>query len=287
MLTVFRYWLVHLRRQALGWGAALAGFGLMVVAFYGSFAAGQGQKMLDMIRAYPPEFLAFFGSDPASIVTPAGFLGMYGFSMLPPIFGIFGIIAGSGLLATDEEQGRLDLILAHPVSRAGLFWGRLVALVVAALVICAIGWLGFSVLLGGSSLGLSWAQMALPFVPLAAQIVVYGALALVLSLLLPARSAAAAVSGLVMVASYLLSSMARLVDGLEAIARLLPYAHYQGATAIYGLDAAPLLGLGVASLLMILLAWWRFERRDVRVVGEGEWHLLPSVHVGGRRAAAR
>ena len=160
MLTVFRYWFVHLRRQTLGWGLALAGFGLMIVAFYDRFAAGQGQKMLDMIQAYPPEFLAFFGSDPASIVTPAGFLGMYGFSMLPPIFGIFGIIAGSGLLATDEEQGRLDLILAHPVSRAGLFWGRLAALVVAALAICAIGWLGFSLLLGGSSLGLSWGQMA-------------------------------------------------------------------------------------------------------------------------------
>jgi ABC-2 type transport system permease protein len=69
------------------------------------------------------------------------------------------------------------------------------------------------------------------------------------------------------------------VDGLDAIARLLPYAHYQGAAAIYGLDAVPLLGLAAASLLMILLAWWRFERRDVRVVGEGEWHF--------RRAAAR
>ncbi len=273
MLTTLRYGFAGLRGQILGWGLSLAGFGLMIVAFYDNFAAGQGQAMLDMVKAYPPEFLAFFGSNPASIVTPEGFLGMYAFSMLPPIFGIFAILVGSGLLASDEERGRLDLILAHPVSRAGLFWGRVAAFVAATLAICALGWLGFSLLLGRSALGLSWGQMALPFVPLAVQLIVYGALALVLSMLLPSRSAAAAVAGLVMVGSYLLSSLARLEPSLQTAARLLPYEHYQAATAINGLDSAALLGLLLASGLMALLAWWRFEGRDVRVVGEGEWRL--------------
>lgn len=273
MFVTFRYAFGQLRRQVLGWGIGLAAFGLMIVAFYDSFAAGQGQKMLEMIESYPPEFLAFFGSNPASIVTPEGFLGMYGFSMLPPIFGIFAIIVGSGLLAADEEHGRLDLILAHPVSRAGLFWGRVLALVAGVLVICAVGWLGFSVLLGRSALGVSWGQMALPFAPLAVQMIVYGGSALVLSTVLPSRSAAAAVAGLIMVASYLLSSMGRIVDGLGNVARLLPYEHYQGSAALNGLDMAPLLGLLAAAAIMALLGWWRFERHDVRVVGEGEWRL--------------
>lgn len=273
MWTTLRYALAQLRGQILGWGLSLAGFGLMIVAFYDNFAAGQGQAMLDMIKAYPPEFLAFFGSNPANIVSPEGFLGMYAFSMLPPIFGIFAILVGSGLLAIDEERGRLDLILAHPVSRADIFWGRTIAFVAATLAICALGWLGFSLLLGRSALGLTWGQMALPFVPFAAQMIAYGALALVLSMLLPARSAAAAVAGLIMVGSYLLSSLARLEAGLQTAARLLPYEHYQGAAAIAGLDGVALLGLLMASALMALLAWWRFERRDVRVVGEGEWRL--------------
>ena len=273
MLTTLRYGFAGLRGQILGWGLSLAGFGLMIVAFYDKFAAGQGQAMLDMIKAYPPEFLAFFGSNPASIVTPEGFLGMYAFSMLPPIFGIFAILVGSGLLASDEERGRLDLILAHQVSRSGLFWGRVAAFVAATLAICALGWLGFALLLGGSTLGLGWGRMALPFVPLAVQLIVYGALALVLSMLLPSRSAAAAVAGLVMIGSYLLSSLARLEPNLQIAARLLPYEHYQAAAAINGLDGVALLGLLLASALMALIAWWRFERRDVRVVGEGGWHL--------------
>jgi len=273
MIATLRYTFAQLRGQILGWGLSLAAFGLMIVAFYDNFAAGQGQKMLEMVKAYPPEFLAFFGSDPASIVSPEGFLGMYAFSMLPPIFGIFAILVGSGLLATDEEQGRLDLILAHPVSRAGLFWGRVAAFAAAALAICALGWLGFSLLLGRSALGVSLGQMALPFLPLAAQLIVYGALALMLSMVFPARSAAAAAAGLIMVGSYLLSSLARLEPGLQTVARLLPYEHYQAAGAINGLNAGALLSLLAASVVLALLAWWRFERRDVRVVGEGEWRL--------------
>jgi ABC-2 type transport system permease protein len=67
--------------------------------------------------------------------------------------------------------------------------------------------------------------------------------------------------------------LARLQPDLQTVARLLPYEHFQAAGAINGLDGGALLGLLAASAVMALLAWWRFERRDVRVVGEGEWRL--------------
>jgi len=201
---------------------------------------------------------------------------MYGFSMLPVIVGIFAVIVGSGLLASDEESGRLDLIVAHPVSRAGLFWGRTLAFVSASLGILILGWLGFSVLLGSSSLGVTWWQMALPFLPLLAQALIYGALALLLSMLLPARRLAAAGAGIVLVVSYFLSSMAGLNEGLASIARFLPYDYFQGGEALNGLEWTSLLGLLVASAVLTLLAWWRFRRRDIRIAGEGGWRL-PSL----------
>ncbi|MBN1137242.1 MAG: ABC transporter permease subunit, partial [Anaerolineae bacterium] len=205
-----------------------------------------------------------------------GYLGMYGFAMLPVIVGIFAVIAGSGLLASDEENGRLDLIVAHPVSRAGLFWGRALAFVAASLGILILGWLGFCVLLGGSSLDVTWGQMALPFLPLLAQTLIYGALALLLSMLLPARRLAGAGAGMVLVASYFLSSMASLNESLATVARFLPYDYFQGGEALGGLDWAPFLGLLAASTALALLARWRFQRRDIRVAGEGGWHL-PSL----------
>ncbi len=272
MLTTLRYTLSSLRGQIIGWGLGIAGLGLMLVSFYGVFVEQQGDLM-QMIESYPPEFLAFFGGDAASIATPKGFLNMYGFSMLPVIVGIFAVIVGSGLLSSDEENGRLDLIVAHPVSRAGLFWGRVLGFVAATVGILVIGWLGFVVLLGGSALDVTWGQMALPFLPLLVQTLIYGAIALLLSMLLPSRNLAAAGAGVVMVTSYFLSSMSALNESLAVVAQFLPYDYFQGGDALDGLDPASFLGLLAASALLAALAWWRFERRDIRVAGEGGWRL--------------
>jgi ABC-2 type transport system permease protein len=272
MSTTFRYTLSSLRGQILGWGLGVAALGLILVPFYDIFM-GQQADFLQMIESYPPEFLAFFGGDAATLATAEGYLSMYGFSMLPLILGIFAVIVGSGLLTSDEESGRLDLIVAHPVSRAGLFWGRTLAFVAASLGIVILGWLGFSILLGGSSLDVNSGQMALPFLPLLAQTLIYGALAVLLGLLLPARRLAAAGAGLVLVISYFLSSMAGLNESLATIAQLLPYDYFQGGAALNGLDWTPFLGLLAASAVLITVAWWRFERRDIRVAGEGGWQL--------------
>jgi ABC-2 type transport system permease protein len=95
-------------------------------------------------------------------------------------------------------------------------------------------------------------------------------------MLLPARRLAAAGAGLVLVASYFLSSMAFLNESLAAVARFLPYDYYQSGEALNGLDWASFLGLLAASAVLALLAWWRFQRRDIRVAGEGGWRL-PSL----------
>jgi ABC-2 type transport system permease protein len=289
MLTTLRYTFAQYRGQILGWGLSIAALGLLLVVFYDVFM-DQQEDLLQMIESYPPEFLAFFGGDATTIATPEGYLSMYGFSMLPVIIGIFGLIAGSGLLASDEESGRLDLILAHPVGRMALFWGRLLAFVGATVAIMVIGWLGFSILLGASSLDVSWGQMALPFLPLLAQVLLYGTLALLCSMFLPSRSLAASAAGIVMVMSYFLSSMASLNEDLALIAQFLPYKYFQGGDAMNGLDWASFLGLLAASAVMALLAWWRFQGRDIRVGGEGGWRLpLPALlfrrTVGAEREA--
>jgi ABC-2 type transport system permease protein len=284
MLTTLRYTLAQLRGQILGWGLGIAALGLLLVPFYNVFLEQQAEFM-QMLESYPPEFMAFFGGDAASMTTPEGYLGMYGFSLLPIILGIFAIIVGSGLLASDEESGRLDLIVAHPVSRSGLFWGRVAAFVAASLGILALGWLGFSVLLGSSALDVTWGQMALPFLPVLAQVLIYGALALVCSMLLPARRLAAVAAGLVMVGGYMLSSMATLNEELGTLSRLLPFHYFQGGDALNGLNLAWFLGLMAASALLAILAWWRFRRRDIRVGGEGGWRL-PGLPFRRRAAAS-
>jgi len=271
--TTFRYTFTSLRGQILGWGLGLGLYGLMIVAMYDSLGAQEG-RLKELLANFPPEFLAFFGGDATSLITPAGFLGMYAFSMFPIIIGIFAVLTGSGLIASDEEHGRLDLIIAHPVGRHPLFWGRFLGLFGAALAIMLLGWLGFCLMLGGSSMGFNWGQMAVPFLTLLVQTLIYIALALLLSMFLPSRSLAATVTGAVMVISYFISSLAFMDERLELVASLLPYHYYQVVLSFQELNLAWLFALLGFSLIMVLAAWLRFMRRDIRLSGEGSWRRI-------------
>lgn len=277
--TTFRYTFTHLRGQILGWGAGLAIYGLMIVPMYDSLAAQQDQ-LQKLIASYPPEFLAFFGGDATSLITPAGFLGMYAFSMMPIIIGIFAVMGGSGLIVSDEERGRLDLIIAHPIGRSAFFFGRLLGLLGAILSIMFLGWLGFSILLGGSSLGFTWGQMAVPFLSLIAQLILYATLALVLSMFLPSRNLAAMIAGVAMAASYFVSSLAFMDERLASISDFMPYHYFQTVLSIQELNLTWLFALLGISIAMMIAAWWRFVQRDIRLSGEGSWRL---PHLPGRK----
>ena len=270
--TTFCYTYLGLRGQVLGWGIGLALFGLLIVSMYGVMGA-QPDQFQQMMASYPPEFLAFFGADTTSPLTPGGFLKMYAFSMFPVIVGIFAVMAGSGLIASDEERGRLDLIMAHPVGRTHFFFGRFLGLLGATVSVLLLAWLGFCALLGGSGLGLTWGQMVVPFIPLLAQILVYATLALLLSMLLPSRSLAGAISGAVMVTSYFLSSLSFMSERIEMFARALPYQYFQIVLSLKEMNLVWLFALLGASLVMLLLAWLCFLRRDIRLSGEGSWRL--------------
>ncbi len=270
MGAVFRYTLIRFRGRILAWGLGLAALGLFIIPFYDVYLE-QEESMLQLLEAYPPELMAFFGGM-ADITSPEGFLDGQ-MATLPLILGIFAVLAGSALLARDEESGRLDLILAHPVSRLALFGGRLAAFVAATFAILTLCWLGFSIPLSASSMGVSWGQMALPFLSVLAVVLAFGTLALLLSMLLSSRRRAAGTAGGVMVASFFLSGLANLNADLEPFARILPYEYFQGGSAINGLNLVWFAGLLAVSALFAALAGWRFQRRDIRVGGEGSLGL--------------
>jgi ABC-2 type transport system permease protein len=270
MQTIFRYRLTRLRGQVLGWGISLALLALVMVQFYGTIAAQQ-EQFDELLEAYPKEFLAFFGNID-TFATPSGYLGIEFFSYMPLVVGIFAILIGSGLFVADEESGRLDLILAHPISRTSFYWGRVMAFVVATLAILFITWLGLAIPSRWTELNeVSVIEMALPFLSLFGELMLFGLMALLLSLLLPSRRAAAMTAGLVLVGSFFMVGLAQINTDLEPIAKLTPLHYYQGGDAFDDFNAAWFSGLIGVALLFALLAWWRFEQRDIRVGGEGAW----------------
>ena len=278
MWHLFRHSVNRFRGQILGWGTTLGILSAYLLSFYDTLVAQRAQ-LEQLLASYPPELMAFFG-DIGSMFTPQGYLTLEFFSYMPLILGVFAILAGSGLLTGDEESGVLDLLLAHPVRRSTMFLARLLSLLGATTAILGLTWLGFVIGLNWTALDLSWGELALPFASLGAVLLVFAAFSILMSMALPSRRMAAMAGGIGVVGSFFLTSLSRIDENLEAAARLSPLNYYQSGDAILGLNWEWLAGLGGVSLLMLLLAWWRFERRDIRVGGEGSWGL-PRL---GRRA---
>ncbi len=286
MFTIFRNAIVRYRGQILGWGLSLGALCLYMARFYNTIAK-QKDSYMKFVESFPKELIAFFtNGDAMEMFTPSGFLNIEYFSYMPIIIGIFVILAGSGMLSGDEESGTMDLILAHPVSRTKLFIGRLLAFLLATIGILLINWLGFVVGLPGSGLGLNVLEVARPFASLFGALLFFGTLALLLSMLMPSRRMAAMTSGIVIVASFFITALARMDKNLEKLADISPLNYYQGGMAIDGLKWGWAAGLIGISIVFILIAWWRFERRDIRVAGEGGWRLPRILRMRLRREAA-
>ncbi len=270
MWAEFRHTLLQKRGQVIGWSIGLALYGILMVSFFDSIAGME--EFGEFMAAYPEAIKAFFG-DLMRIATPEGYLDIYYFGYMTVIIGIFAVSAGAGLLVSDEERGILDLVLAHPVSRSALFWGRLLALAVALVLILTVGWLSWVLPAQGTGMDLTWIEFLRPFLPLMAELLLFGALALLLSLLLPSVRMASMSAGGLLVANYLIIGLANINEKLKPIVKFTPLYYYQGGAAISGIDWLWLGGLMAGAVLFALLAWWRFHRRDVRVGGEGGWRL--------------
>jgi len=270
--------------QILGWGISLAllcAYGLLL---YDTLVDPQTQQQyLQLISSYPRELMTFFG-DMTLMFTPGGYLDTLFFTYIPIVIGIFSILTSASLLAGDEEKGILDLVLAHPISRIKLYIGRLGAYTVATIMILFISWLGFVITLHQTSLDATVWEIILPFLSLFSLLMFFGTLTLLLSMLLPSQQWAAMISGLILVASYFLSSLARLSENLRPIEKWFPMHYYQGGQALTKMNWS-WFGLLIAfSVIFAGLAWWLFERRDIRVSGESGWRI--SAFLGRRPSSS-
>ena len=277
MFAEFKHTIRRLRGQAIGWSIGMILYGLLLGSFFDTVTTMEGID--ELLKGYPPEMLAFFGSM-TEFTTPWGYLDTEYFTLMNLIIGIFAIGACVNLIVGDEEKGLLDLVLAYPISRSRIYWCRLLGFLIVIVAILLVSWLSLVIPSNAYGFDLTPIEFLRPFISLFANSMLFSTFALLLSLIMPSTRIAGMLSGALMVLNFLMIGLSNINPDLEPFMKYTPMYYYQGGNAIKGLEWGWVIGLLTASLLFALLAWTPFLKRDIRVSGEHSWRLpeIPLLH---------
>ena len=243
----------------LWWSLLVGGFcGWIVVA-----VQQIGAQLQDMIAKSPDSFMAQFlvsvGGQAASL--NATFLSAM-FQILPILLMAFVITQVNGW-AADEENGRLDMVLATPQPRLRVIAGRFAALSTSTIFICLV------------ALGATLASIQRTGVAIDQGNVVAASLGMIpLALLIGAigylgagwlRTAAdTGLLSFILLFWFFVSFLGRDLDWPEATQRLSAF-YYYGNPLLKGLEAANVAILTGAIALALGVGLWRFTRKDIAV----------------------
>lgn len=249
------------RTNTLWWAFGLAVYVALTWAFYPTVRANP--DISSFMERLPEALRQAFGAE--DFVSPGGYAWARMFSLLLPVtLAIYAIRAGTRAIAGDEEEGRLELPLAQPVTRTELLVARTLALavnlaalgltvLVANVVFAAIVDAALPVArLGYATLGLVLLAWTL------------GAVALAVGTASGRAGLASGVAFAVTLASYLVHNLAPQVETLRSLRGFTPFWYGVGENSFRGdLHPERLTVLLAAGALLVLLATPRFLRRDV------------------------
>lgn len=262
-LVLSRRWLADHRRSTIGWALSLLGIVAVQLSVYPTVKSQPG--FTEMWEQLPQAMKAMFGlANGLDFTTGPGYLRteIFGFT-LPLLFLVFGIGAGAGAVAGDEEKGMLGLVLAQPVRRSRVVVERFAA-VVGDAVILAVAVLVSIVVIGplvGLHVGLAPAVGAVAATMLLGSL--YASVALAAGAATGHRGTALGVSAGLAVAGYLIDSLANITQVLKPLQPASPFHWAPPGDLVTGGSAIGLVWLALATVAFVVVAAWSLDHRDI------------------------
>lgn len=261
-LPLFRRSLADSWRGLLGWTAGVAAALLLYLPLFPSLG-GNGQ-LQGMIDSMPPELVKTLGYD--AIGTGAGytqstFFALIGFVLLT----IAAVGWGTAAIANDEENGQLELTIAHGVTRGQLLAER------SAAVLVKLAWLGLvavalvSALNDSAELGIEFAPLVATATALVGLTALSGSASILVGAVAGRRSWALAAGAGVAVLGYVTNALGNQTDDLAWLHEWSPYSWaFSTDPLTNGWDWHIWL-LFAGTALFLVAGWLVFRRRDLTV----------------------
>lgn len=255
------------RNAVIGWGIGLTFLPAIYVSFYPQFAEEldnmQSILDLDIYKAMGMSFGTFEDWVASTVI-----------NIVPILLAIYAVIDATGTLAGEEDNGRLELIVALPIPRWQIVAVKAIAHAIALfLILLIVASTTTIVFLSIKSqvettlvaVDVFWSLLyAWPLV------MAFGMISLFLGTFGPRRRIGALIATVIVVVSYFGSNLAGQIAALDSIHPFFLYYYLDATAGLFetGPQAGDVLTLLGVAFVAFLLAVFFFQRRDLTV---GVW----------------
>lgn len=250
------------RRSALVWGGALVLLTASVLAIWPSMS--ESGSLDTLVSGMSPELITALGLE--SYGSAAGFLNGNLYALfLPLLFAVLGIMHTNALTAGDEDAGRLELLLALPISRVSVYLSRFIAVVLVLAVITVL--VGGAVGIGAMTLDMDLAVTGVVAATLGIFLLALFHAALAFALAGLGLRAAVVLAGSlgVLVLGYVASALLPMIESLDGIAAASPWHWALGEQPLEnGFDGTGIALLVGGQLVLLAVGLVAVRRRTIR-----------------------
>jgi len=233
--------------------AVVFGMAASAAGAYSSVTALGTGAFAELARS--PALRAIYG--PAQGLDSAGGFSVWRMqTFVTAIAAIWMILATTRLLRGDEELGRWELVLAHPISRRGSTAATLAVLLVAC-VLCGLAWAMGQTVVGAGGAG-AW----LYGVGFALMMACFASVAAVAAQVVPTRRRASGIALGVYGVALLLRMLGNASSDYSWLTWLTPLGWQTKLQAFAGNNPAPLIPLALTPIVLGALALFLSVRRD-------------------------
>ncbi len=265
MLSLLLQELRFRRGAIIGWGIAIACLSVIYVGVYPEIAEDMDSTTWnsDLYQMFGMSFGAFEDWVASMVI-----------AFVPVLLAIYAVVDGTGTLAGEEDDDRLELIVALPIPRwqivtvkaiahgIALFLILLIQAIIAASIFLAIE---SQVETTMAAWDMIWSLLYIwPLV------MALGMISLFLGTFSPRRRTAAMLSTVIVVVSYFGNNLSGQVSALEPLQPLFPFYYLDATAGLFetGPQASDVLTLLGLALVAFGLAVFFFQRRNITV---GAW----------------
>lgn len=257
-------WTLWQRRwSTMWWSIGVVAFVLINMLLYPSFK-DQAAELEKSFAELPPAAVQLFGGS-TDFFSPVGFLNsQVFFIMLPLLLGALAISLGASLIAREEQDKTIEVLLSRPISRSKLLAGKMIAGTLILAFVSLLAAIGTVVSAKVVDLDIQSSLIWLACFACFLLSWCTGSIAFLVTSLGRARAAALGIGALIGVGGYLIVSLSGTVEWLETPSKILPFYYYQSETILRdSYNGTNLVYFAAITPICALLSVIAFRRRDL------------------------